>query len=161
MNGGQQILALAALTLLSYLILSFGNTSNLFLETGLFNESVISGSALAQSLIEEIQSRAFDENTISQALTSVDNLTLSNSFGPDAGEFSSIDYDDIDDYNGFVLSDTLSRMGNYNAAVDIYYIVEFNPDTRSIERTFSKRIDIKITNPAVNTNITFSSIVSY
>lgn len=161
MNGGQQILAIGAIVLLSFIVLSFGNTSNNQLETAFFNEGVISGSALAQSLMEEIQSRAFDEATISQAVTSANYLTSSNSLGPESGEFDVTSFDDVDDYNGYTKTDSLSRMGNFTASVTIYYIEEMNPEVKSLSKTFSKRIDIEIQNPAISTSITFSNVVSY
>ncbi|MCF6268762.1 MAG: hypothetical protein L3J41_03535 [Melioribacteraceae bacterium] len=161
MNGGQQLMVLGALVMLSYLVLSIGNTSNVQLEAALLNESIISGSALAQSLMEEIQSRAFDENTISQAIASSDELTSSNSFGPDGEEVAPSDFNDIDDYDGYSVTYSLSRMGEFSAEVDVYYIAEFEPETPSLERTFSKRIDITISNAAIDANIVFTSIVSY
>ncbi len=161
MNGGQQILAIGAIVLLSFIVLSYGNSSNGMLETAFFNEGVISGSALAQSLMEEIQSRAFDEATISQAVTSVNNLTSSNSLGPDNGESDISSFDDVDDYNGYTKTDSLSRMGNFTVSVDIYYVEEMNPEVKSLSKTFSKRIDVEVVNSAVSTSITFSNVVSY
>ncbi len=161
MNGGQQIMVLGALVMLSYLVLSIGNTSNVQLEAALLNESIISGSALAQSLMEEIQSRAFDENTISQAITSTDELTSSNSFGPDGEEDSPANFNDIDDYDGYSVTYSLSRMGNFSADVDVYYVAEFEPEIVSVAKTFSKRIDITLSNAAIDANIVFTSIVSY
>jgi len=161
MNGGQQILAIGAIVLLSFIVLSYGNSSNGMLETAFFNEGVISGSALAQSLMEEIQSRAFDEATISQAVTSVHDLTSSNSLGPDNGESDISSFDDVDDYKGYTKTDSLSRMGNFTVSVDIYYVEEMNPEVKSISKTFSKRIDVEVVNSAVSTSITFSNVVSY
>jgi len=161
MNGGQQILAIGAIVLLSFIVLSYGNTSNGMLETAFFNEGVISGSALAQSLMEEIQSRAFDEATISQAVTSVNDLTSSYSLGPDNGESNISSFDDVDDYNGYTKTDSLSRMGNFTLSVDIYYVEELNPEVKSLSKTFSKRIDVEVANSAVSNSITYSNVVSY
>jgi MSHA pilin protein MshD len=64
---------------------------------------------LGQSLLSEISSKAFDENSIGnggrQACNNDVSCSASNSLGPDAGE-SRNNFDDIDDFNGLSLSGT-------------------------------------------------------
>jgi MSHA pilin protein MshD len=73
--------------------------------------------ALAQSLLTEISSKAFDESSITvsgrQACNNGTNCTVSGSLGPESGEARS-NFDDIDDYNGLVLSgvDISNAAGN-------------------------------------------------
>lgn len=62
---------------------------------------------LAQSLLSEISSKAFDEASITsagrQACNNTNSCTLSNAMGADTGE-SRNNYDDIDDYHGLNLT---------------------------------------------------------
>lgn len=62
---------------------------------------------LAQSLLNEIASKAFDENNIVngtfQACNNIVDCTTSSQLGPDTGETRSL-FDDIDDYHGLALS---------------------------------------------------------
>jgi len=62
---------------------------------------------LAQSVLNEVSSKAFDENSITNggriACNDTVACTQSNALGPDAGE-SRANYDDIDDFHGLSLS---------------------------------------------------------
>ncbi|UCH64586.1 MAG: hypothetical protein JSW63_08120, partial [Ignavibacterium sp.] len=61
------------------------------------NTAVIAASSVAQSMIEEIQQKAFDENTVSKSVLNDANLTDLSYLGPDKGEFNNTQFDDIDD----------------------------------------------------------------
>ncbi|WP_237132964.1 type II secretion system protein [Pseudohongiella sp. O18] len=57
--------------------------------------------ALAQSYLDEILARRFDENSAPRGIPPCRaNCTAEGSFGPDGGETGREDYDDVDDYNG-------------------------------------------------------------
>lgn len=57
--------------------------------------------ALAQSYLDEILSRRFDENSAPRGIPPCRaNCTAEVNFGPDGGETSRADYDDVDDYHG-------------------------------------------------------------
>lgn len=56
--------------------------------------------ALAQSYLDEILSRRFDENSAPRGIPPCRaNCTVAGSFGPDAGETVRADFDDVDDYH--------------------------------------------------------------
>lgn len=63
MAGNQTMLVLGGIVLFSYLILNFNNASISQLNLSLENEAIITATAVGQSIIDEAQSRAFDENT--------------------------------------------------------------------------------------------------
>jgi len=95
-------------------------------------ESVSKASYYAEALMEEIRSKRFDEN---------DNSPWSNSLGPDSGEVSRSDYDDVDDYNGY----KDSPLSGYTRSVSVGY-VKLN-GTRwqsSSSRTDYKRVDVSV-----------------
>lgn len=57
--------------------------------------------ALAQSYLDEILSKRFDENSAPRGIPPCrNNCTDEVDFGPDGGEFGRADYDDVDDYHG-------------------------------------------------------------
>jgi MSHA pilin protein MshD len=57
--------------------------------------------ALAQSYLDEILARRFDEHSAPRGIPPCrTNCTLQASFGPDGGETARADYDDVDDYHG-------------------------------------------------------------
>ncbi|MDH7942689.1 prepilin-type N-terminal cleavage/methylation domain-containing protein [Pseudohongiella sp. SYSU M77423] len=57
--------------------------------------------ALAQSYLDEILSRRFDENTPPRGIPPCrSNCTDEVNFGPDGGESDRQDFDDVDDYDG-------------------------------------------------------------
>ncbi|KKO12201.1 type IV pilus modification PilV family protein [Pseudohongiella sp.] len=57
--------------------------------------------ALAQSYLDEILAKRFDENTAPRGIPPCrSNCTDEGDFGPDGGETAREDYDDVDDYDG-------------------------------------------------------------
>ena len=110
MNSGNQLLSIAAIFLLQLLIM---NANKHTIEKMLIknaNTSVIAASSVAQSMIEEIQNKAFDENTVSKSVLNDADLTDLSILGPDTGEFNNTQFDDIDDYNGYVTEDPLENI---------------------------------------------------
>lgn len=66
--------------------------------------------ALAQSYLDEILSKRFDENSAPRGIPPCrSNCTEEVDFGPDAGETGRADFDDVDDYHG--LDEGLGQTG--------------------------------------------------
>jgi hypothetical protein len=113
MNSGQQLFTIAGIFLVAVLVINV-NSDNSERELSLYSsESVIDASGLAQSIIDIIQSKAFDENTIYKEVWVTDSLTLNKNLGPDAGEYNLNHFDDIDDFNSYNTMITLERMGDF------------------------------------------------
>jgi len=125
------------------------------------NEAIITGAGIAQSLINEIQVKAFDEKTVSRGYSIADSLTHPNLLGSDAGEYVSTQFDDIDDYNNYTKSDSLDRLGLFNLKVNVYYINKLMPDVKSYVQTFTKQIDILLTNFSLPDTIRFHQVIAY
>jgi flagellin-specific chaperone FliS len=157
--GYQQILTIASIFLLSTLILNVHSATTERLTTMYSNESVIAASGIAQSIIDELQTKGFDERTLYKMVTTTDSLTLS--LGKDSGESLSIQFDDIDDYNFYTRIDSLNRMGRFDTKVLVYYIDKNSPDTKSSTRTFTKRVDVHITNFSFPDTLKFHHIIGY
>lgn len=87
------ILAIALVAITSMLSSGVGRSSDTTLE--------IRSAALAQSYLDEILSKRFDENSHPRGIPPCrSNCTDSGDFGPDSGEDDRADYDDVDDYHG-------------------------------------------------------------
>lgn len=167
MTGNQMMLSIAAMILLSLLVLNVHSSATDKLIILYSNESVIEATAIAQALFEEIQTKAFDENTISIAAKQRNLLTPAYSLGKESGEVYYTDFDDIDDYNGFTDTDSANVMGEFDLAVLVYYVDETKPYDSSGLRTYMKCIEISISNeslPIVNgepIKLEFTKFITY
>jgi hypothetical protein len=161
MNSGQQLLTIFAITLLTILAINVYRSSGSRSDTNLYDEAIITGTGIGQSMLNEVDSKAFDETTVLKSVSTPDSLTPPLSLGPDAGEVLSTEYDDIDDYNNFVRTDSLSRLGVFKTSVKVYYIAKMSPSVKSSSPTFTKEIDIYVTNFSLPDTLKFNRIISY
>ena len=161
MNSGHMLLTIAGVFLLSNLILNVHKANTNRLLTNYTSESVIDASGLAQSIIDMIQSKAFDENTVNKPVWQTDSLTSSNNLGPESGEYKHTEFDDIDDYNKYSETVTLDRMGDFNINVSVFYVNTLNPQIKSSTPTYSKKIELSITNYSLLDTLKYHHIVSY
>jgi len=159
MSATQTILTIGGILLLTFLILSYYRSSGTQTEIGINNEAIITGTGIAQSLFDEIQGKAFDENTTTTSVS--DPNSLSSTPGKDSGESLRSSFDDVDDYRLFTTNDTLSTLGVFRSDIDVHYVSASNPDVISYTRTFAKRIDITVTNDFLTDTLKFSQIISY
>ena len=135
----------------------------------------VKAAKLGQSLMNDILSRSYDENSDRSPpfVTCVDKPDPSNAndnlcsdaLGPDAGETSEEAYDDVDDYNGYVISNVGGNYNGFAYKVDVTYdssidvtsdpqAVVYCPDPEEAinacvvpENKQYKRIDIALTAP--------------
>jgi hypothetical protein len=154
-------MVIVGILLLTVFILTVYRASTARITISVLNEATITATGLAQSLIDEIQIKSFDEKTISQTITSEDSLTAVGLLGPETGEILVTQFDDVDDYKNYTRSDSLSRLGTFNSRVDVYYVQKLTPETRSSVRTFTKRIDVFVTNFSLTDTIKLYHVVSY
>ncbi len=161
MNSSQFLLLAGGILFFTNLVLTFNRSSMSQALVVYENESFIYGESLSQGLLEEIQTRAFDENTVSSMVDSLEKLSPANSLGYESGEASINQFDDIDDFNNYVFTDSLSGQGNFVINVSVYYINTYLPDVKSNFPTFSKRVDISMDNPYLQGTVRVSKIFSY
>ncbi len=149
MGSGQMLQTLGALVLLSLLVLNANRTvlnNSRIVYTGQYTETALS---LAESYLQEITAKAFDEKAIGQPSIK-DPSKFSWTLGPDYGETSAGSFDDVDDYIGYplrlrepVVSDT-TTLFKLECAVD--YMTDDLSATSAIP-TFYKRITVTISVP--------------
>ncbi len=131
MNSGHMLLTIASVILLSNLILNVHKANTDRMIATYTSESVIDASGLAQSIIDMIQSKAFDENTIKAEVWQTDSLTAAIKLGPESGEYKHTEFDDIDDYNNYSTTVSLDRMGDFDINVNVFYVSNLNPQVKS------------------------------
>lgn len=161
MNTGQTLLITVGLLLFSIFILTVYRTTASRFAFAIANEALLSGTALGQSLIDEITSKSFDEKTVNKVVSVPDSLTPVNLLGPDGSENDVTKYDDIDDYNGYERTEALSRLGNFKTWSKVYYVVPSSPDIKSVTRTFAKKIEVYVQNDFVTDTVKLYRIVTY
>jgi hypothetical protein len=132
------------------------------------NEYYVAGLSLAQSVIDEAKSKAFDEKTIDSIRTTPAAMTAVGSLGKEGGEavpatdtlsslapysaankgyMSAVRFDDVDDYNRYTRLVNTPRAEGYRLSVSINYASDTCPDSAKNIRTFCKRITVKVTSP--------------
>jgi hypothetical protein len=170
MNTGQSILTVFAMVLLSTLVL---RVNGLLFNSGIVvtnSKLGLTAISLAQSRLEEIKSKAFDQNTVSNTVSSLNSLTAASALGPQTGE-TYPNFNDVDDYNGFTTTDTvqinpnLPRSGSnldYFKEIDsVVYVSSTSPDVTSSTQTWNKKITVKIKHPQMTDTIKVSTVFSY
>ena len=146
------ILVLGAIMLFSFIIInvhrSILNSTELTLEA----ECIIAANAVANEMINEICSKAFDEATV---LADLDEAYIPSSFvatasfgqNKDSGESNPDSaFDDIDDFDGYSKPDTLARVGIFTANVSVAYVDTDSLDLIVYQETRIKRIEVAVTN---------------
>ncbi len=161
MNTGQTLLVTVGLLLFTILVLTVYRTTTSRFAIAIANESILTGTAIAQSKIDEIIQKSFDEKVLSSSITTPDSLTPVNLLGPDIGENDITNFDDIDDYNGFKRVDSLQRLGNFKVQVQVYYVNPYSPDQKSLSRTFAKKIEVTVNNNFITDPIKMYRVVTY
>ncbi len=139
---------------------SLGDTNTVLLNSNIGLEEV----SLATSIIEEAQGKAFDEQSDTNNVTSLSQLTPADQLGEENGD--STDLNDFDDFNGLngagrLETDTLST-GIYFAYTQVHYVSLSNGlDNNSNGRTWSKRLDVWVWNKDVPDTVKMHTVFSY
>jgi hypothetical protein len=159
MFSNQMILVIGGFILMTVLILSFHSTNKIHSSSSYNNEAVITASNIGTSMIEEISLKKFDHNVTSGTITPVNNL--STTLGPESGEYSVNQFNDVDDFNNYARTDTLTNLGVFNSIVKVSYVNPNNPDNNSLGKTYHKKIEVNVSNPYLSDTLKFYHIVSY
>ena len=106
----------------------------------------VKAAKLGQSLMNDILSRSYDENSDRSPPFETCNAkgNCSTTLGPE--EASEDDYDDVDDYNGYTVNDVGGNYSSFGFTVTVDYDSDLNDNTPTDGLTF-KRIDIAVTAP--------------
>jgi hypothetical protein len=156
MSNIQSILAVGSIFILSLTSLSFNGALLQTNTVEIENKVYLTAFSLADDLIEEIKLKAYDEKTLTFPTVNRSTLTSAGSLGKEGETYPY--YDDIDDYNGFTRDADEPHAEKYHIAVKVYYVSETDPDTKSTTQTFHKRVDVTVSSPYINNNVTLSFV---
>lgn len=163
MGLGQTLLSVLALGLLGTILLIM-NTNTLdsgsAVET---TEYLIMANSLGISELEQASGKAFDEKTIASDISAV--TALSSVLGAETGE-TLADFDDFDDYNGhsrWINGDSVFfRSANFLIRDSVDYVtISGNAVTKSLARTYHKRLRVWVSSPFMNDTLSFTTVYSY
>lgn len=149
---GQTIFALAALAILSLLTLNANRLILFSFQDQLVTKQTVAAMAQGNSLLEEIQSKPFDETVVSPNAADskinrnkgkkVADLTAP-PLGPEKKEV--YPFDDLDDYNGYqckayspLFADSL------RLSVKVFYVTASNPSIQSNVATPLKKVTVNV-----------------
>lgn len=151
MNDYSDILQVMGAMILVTLLVQSANRSNLSnVRTLLESEYEIAVTAIAQDIMEESRSLAFDETT-EDGFVPVNIPADFSSVGTDAGESSSdkSTFDDFDDYDGWSATIT-NDLGDFAVSTAVYYVnSSFSP---SGSNTSLKELRVTVTSPFLVNN---------
>lgn len=171
MSTGQMLITVAAMLLLSILILRVGSSTIVNQESMQNSKFGVLAVSIANSILEEATMKSFDENANTNPRTYFGNeneLTVSGAFGIDAGEDadSIVTFDDFDDFHSFTKTYTELPSAIFTISCQVNYIDDAAVITAS--RTWHKMLTITVTSPSIvkpGTNnmqpLNFSKVFSY
>jgi hypothetical protein len=146
MSTGQTMLTLGAFTFLMAIMLNFytvlGETGDI-IQGG---QDGILATTIATSYKEIARGLAFDEisDTCNTAIHNAAVLTPSYALGPEAGDDSLVNFNDIDDFNGFETEKSpAGSVFRYRTRFTVYYVNPDNINQKSVNQTFTKRLDMR------------------
>ena len=170
MNTGQMLMTVGAIALLTLVILRVNNNflgTNVVLMKSKFGILAVS---LATSIIEEANSKAFDEVSDTMGVNNLNLLTQPNSLGPEGGEVYP-NFDDFDDFNNLQFNtsnDSTFLSAVFDVSCNVEYVTDSNPDGTSASRTWHKKITVTITSESMEDlysnkqdTLNMSSVFSY
>jgi hypothetical protein len=155
--GSNSLLSMGALIILSLSSLNFNSSILETSTTEIESKVALTAFSLADDLIEEIKGKSFDETTKPFPTTNPASLTPADSLGPESGE-TYPNYDDMDDYNGYVKSVSAPHAENYHVSCLVQYVDGNNPDQVSLTQTFYKRVTVTVTSPYMKDPVSLSFI---
>ena len=103
------------------LLITYANVAS----TGMQREAITIATSLAQTLMEEIESKRYDEN---------EDPPWSATLGPNTGETGRGTYDDVDDFDGYG-ENPIPNFGGYNSSVSVSYVQPEDLDTPVVGTT--------------------------
>ncbi len=157
MNTGQMLITIGAIAIMSMIIL---NINRGFLTTGFTlaeTKYEVLAVSLATSLLEEATGKAFDENTDTNSVSSLSEL--STYLRPENESFPN--FDDIDDYNNLNITNNSLPSAEFNIQCKVVYVSSGNPNSTSASRTWHKKISVTVSSPSMSDTVRLSTIFSY
>ncbi|RJQ47854.1 MAG: hypothetical protein C4534_00510 [Gaiellales bacterium] len=146
-NTGQMLLVLGAMVLFSLMLPSL-NESILYSDrTMIATKAEMAAVSLAQRILAEAGTKAFDEACITGAPIFPSQMTPTGSLGAESGE-SYPNYDDVDDFRSLNLADSTTLPSVLlNVTASVVYVNPSSPSGTSASSTFVKRLRVTVSGP--------------
>jgi hypothetical protein len=174
--GANTLFAIGALVIFGMFLKSSNQLMSANTQLSEQNEYYLTGLSLAESIISEAKTKAFDEKTVSGTVTVADSLsaglgtdgfaesvpspdTLSTSSpfsATSAGYLSIVKFDDIDDYNGYTRTVNTPRAEGYKLSVKVVYASATYPDSTLATKSFCKKMTVTVKSPYMPDSLTVS-----
>ena len=158
----QMIMVIGAFMLLSLLTVSVNQSLINKTSSTYETESVIAATTMAQALLQEVILRDFDENTRNYAIVATPaGLTTVAHLGKDGETYPN--FDDLDDYKGFLRYDTI-KVGIFKSNVYVVYSGNGSITDSSTVPTFYKKVTVSVVNKDSTkmwTPISLSTVITY
>jgi hypothetical protein len=183
MSLGQSVLAILALVVITFLVVSANRIITQSLQDELKGEAYNQAGEIANDLINEVKKKKFDDPTVVHYYMgqpyhlydfyqSPSDFTLPSSLGPttsvgnvnnpDRYPYKSIGYDDFDDYNGYQRIVDTPIMNGFVVNCTVSYVDSTNLNTPVSHQTYYKRLVVKVTQPTyLRDTLFFSTIMTY
>jgi hypothetical protein len=124
-------------------------------------ESQTVAASIADGVIETAVTKGFDEATVSTILSGgLTSLTEPNLLGAESGEVYP-DFDDIDDFDGFTMSDTAVNGIQFEITSTVGYVSEDDPVNFQSDQTYLKRLNVTVSSEFIPEPVTISRVFSY
>jgi hypothetical protein len=159
MNTGQMIITAGAMMLLSILVLNIGTTQLTTQDSMQNSKFGILAISLASSMLELATQKAFDQWSVNETLTNVNQLTLK--LGPGPGETSPETFNDYDDFNNYTNIDSTMPSALFTIKCRVDYVDPKKSGFISSNRTWHKMMTVTVTSPAMRDSVRLSKVYSY
>jgi len=161
MGTGQTLLTIAAMMMISRMVLSVNSQnaqSGGSIEMAAYR---ITATSLGTSVIEEASGLHFDELSDSTGISTPSSFTAANKLGPDNGEVYP-NFDDFDDFNGLVKTDSIIGSAVFVTNVTVQYVnITNNVITVANTQTFNKQITVMVSSKWMPDTLKFYNVMSY
>ncbi len=161
MGQREMFLLIGALFFFSMTTLSVNRFNTINNEVMMKNEFDYYGISLAQRIIEEAKTRAFDVylTTTSNPVNIPSNFTSSGGLGRLYNEYYPY-FNDVDDYHNLTLNVNTTR-ANYTVTCQVYYVTENSPNVKVTYNTFYKKLTVTVSCNYMTTSVSLSQVFSY
>lgn len=164
MNSSQMMITMGALFLLGIVVLRVNNNLLSTSEVLLTSKANVIAISLATSIVEEANSKAFDQNTDSSSVSNPNNLTDWVDLGPEGSEVREL-FNDFDDFNNYSVLDTFVVdsliLGVFQIDCEVNYTTPANPNSNVFTPTWHKRLDVTVFADGMSDTVTMSTVYSY
>lgn len=159
MGTGQMMLTIGSIILLGSIILRM-NLANSNVSQNFVNTKVaLIGISTANSVMQEIMSKSFDEN--SAVKTSTTSLTAPNLLGKESGETRAT-FNDVDDFDKLQFNELVEGVDNFTVRCSVYYVIPPYFDKKVSSKTYYKKVIVQVNGTDdENIPIRLSQIKSY